>query len=155
MIFENTDKPDEAWQFLKWWLSEDTQIEYAYNLRASFGPEYQWNTANLLAFAQLDYPEEHKRVILEQWQAQRENLRHPANYMVEREVSNVWNSVVVDGAPLMEALNRAAMTSDREILRKMQEFGFLDENGEIIKTYQTDAYARLVQMLAESREKTS
>ena len=37
----------------------------------------------------------------------------------------------------------------------MQEFGFLDENGEIIKTYQTDAYARLVQMLAESREKTS
>lgn len=155
MIFENTDKPDEAWQFLKWWLSEDTQIEYAYNLRASFGPEYQWNTANLLAFAQLDYPEEHKRVILEQWQAQRENLRHPANYMVEREVSNVWNSVVVDGTPLMEALNRAAMTSDREILRKMQEFGFLDENGEIIKTYQTDAYARLVQMLAESREKTS
>ena len=155
MIFENTDQPDEAWQFLKWWLSKETQIEYAYNLRASFGPEYQWNTANLEAFAQLDYPEEHKQVILEQWEHQKENLRHPANYMVEREVGNVWNSVVVNGTPLMEALNKAAMTSNREIARKMQEFGFLDENGNVIETYHTDAYARLVQMLEESRGRSS
>lgn len=155
MIFENTDQPEEAWQFLKWWLSKDTQIEYAYNLRASFGPEYQWNTANLEAFAQLDYPEEHKQVILEQWEAQRENLRHPANYMVEREVSNLWNNVVVNGMPLMEALNKAAMTSNREITRKMQEFGFLDENGNVIQTYHTDAYARLMKLLEESKERSS
>lgn len=155
MIFKNTEQPDEAWRFLKWWLSKETQIQYAYNLRASFGPEYQWNTANLQAFRELPYPEEHKKVILKQLESQKENLRHPANYMVEREVSNVWNEVVVNGTPLMEALDKAVMISDREILRKMQEFGFCDENGNILKDYPTDAYYQLLKMLEEKKGESS
>lgn len=151
MIFENTDQPDEAWQFLKWWLSKETQIEYAYNLRSSFGPEYQWNTANLEAFRELPFPEAHKQVILKQLEDQKENLRHPANYMVEREVSEVWNNVVVNGMPLMEAIDKAVMNSDREILRRMQEFGFCDEDGNILREYQTNAYEQLWELLLKKK----
>ena len=55
--------------------------------------------------------------------------------MVEREVSNIWNNVVVGNKTLVEAVDKAVIQSDREIIRKLQEFGFVDENGKIIKEY--------------------
>ena len=135
MIFDNTDKPDEAWDFLKWWLSSETQAEFSNRLESTYGPAYRWNTANLKAFAQLPYPEEDKQIILEQISYQKETGRHPAGYMVEREVSNIWNQVVVNGEGLTESIDRAVIASNREIIRKLQEFGFMDENGNLIKPY--------------------
>lgn len=138
MIFKNTDKPEEAWEFLKWWLSSEVQAEFSNRLERTYGPAYRWNTANLEAFAGLPYPEEHKAVILEQISYQKETARHPAGYMVEREVSNIWNEVVVNGKGLTESIDRAVIASDREILRKLEEFGFIDEDGNIIKPYTTE-----------------
>lgn len=138
MIFDNTDKPDEAWDFLKWWLSSETQAEFSNRLESTYGPAYRWNTANLKAFAQLPYPEEDKQIILEQISYQKETGRHPAGYMVEREVSNIWNQVVVNGEGLTESIDRAVIASNREIIRKLQEFGFMDENGNLIKPYTTE-----------------
>ncbi len=138
MIFDNTDKPDEAWDFLKWWLSSETQAEFSNRLESTYGPAYRWNTANLKAFEQLPYPEEDKLIILEQISYQKETGRHPAGYMVEREVSNIWNQVVVNGEGLTESIDRAVIASNREIIRKLQEFGFMDENGNLIKPYTTE-----------------
>lgn len=135
MIFESTKKSEEAGKFLMWWLSEETQLQYGNRLKSSYGTQYSWNTANLNAFSQMDYPKEHKAIILQQWREQKENPRHPANYMVEREVSNIWNNVVVGNKTLVKSVDKAVIQSDREIIRKLQEFGFVDENGEIIKEY--------------------
>ena len=153
MIFESTKKSEEAGKFLMWWLAEDTQLAYANLLKSSYGAEYSWNTANLNAFRQMDYPEEHKEVILRQWQEQKENLRHPANYMVEREVSNIWNNVVVGDKSLVEAVDRAVIRSDREILRKLQEFGYVDENGRLIRAYTTAVVENLRSKLQTSSER--
>ncbi|MBE6750249.1 MAG: extracellular solute-binding protein [Ruminococcaceae bacterium] len=147
MIFANTKKPDEAWDFLKWYLSTDTQVNYANTLQSTYGSEYRLNTANLNAFKQLQYSEEDLKVILGQWEWQKENLQHPAGYMSERELSNAWINVVVNGDGIAEALDKAVLQSDREILRKMQEFGYCDEDGNIIKDYKLltakDFYAML------------
>lgn len=138
MIFKNTDMPEEAWEFLKWWLSSEVQAEFSNRLERTYGPAYRWNTANLQAFASLPYPEEHKAVILEQVSYQMETARHPAGYMVEREVSNIWNEVVVNGKGLTESIDRAVIASNREIIRKLKEFGFIDENGNLIQSYTTE-----------------
>lgn len=137
MIFKNTDQPEESWEFLKWWLSSKTQAEFSNRLERSYGSGYRWNTANLDAFASLPYPEEHKQVILEQVACQKETPRHPAGYMVEREISNIWNEVVVNGRGLRESTDRAVIASNREITRKLKEFGFLDKDGNLIKPYTT------------------
>lgn len=152
MIFENTTKSDQAWQFVKWWLSKDTQVKYAYMLQSTFGPEFRWNTANLEAFQELPYPEEHRKIIMAQWEEQKENVRHPANYMLEREVSNVWNNVVAEGKNLIESIDKATLNSDREIQRKLEEFGFVDKDGNITMEYRTDATYRLYQLLEEGRK---
>jgi len=147
MIFGNTKKPNEAWDFLKWYLSTDTQTNYANTLQSTYGSEYRLNTANLNAFKQLQYSEEDLDVILGQWKWQKENLQHPAGYMSERELSNAWINVVVNGDGIAEALDKAVLQSDREILRKMQEFGYCDEKGNIIKDYKLLTAKDLYEML--------
>ncbi len=129
MIFGNTQRADQAWHFLKWWLSEETQVKYAYTMQGTYGTEYRWNTANLKAFSQMSYSNEDKAIILEQWGHQKEITYHPANYMIERQVSDVWNGVVVDHESLVEEIDRATLVTNRELIRKLNEFGFCDENG--------------------------
>lgn len=143
MIFSNTEKEEEAYRFLKWWLSEETQVEFAYNLESRYGAEYRWNTANLSAFKELPYPEHHKKIVLEQLGYQKENARHPAGYMVERESSNIWNNVIANGKGLRASIDRGKIIADREIVRKLKEFGFLDEDGNLIKPYPMDTIENL------------
>lgn len=151
MILENTEKPDEAWQFLKWWLTSETQYSFATLLQSTLGSEYRWNTANLDAFSQLPYPDEHKSVILKQWESQKEIAPHAASYMIQRETSNVWNNVVVNGKGLVESIDSAAILSNREIRRKMQEFGFCDAQGNPTGNYKVMTYVDLVKLLEERK----
>lgn len=135
MIFKNTKRADEAWEFLKWWMSAEVQSEYSYTMRCTYGPEYFWCSANLNAFDSLPLSEEHKQVILEQWRWQKEMPRHPANYMVERSVSNIWNNVVVNGSTISDEVDNAVINSNREILRKLEEFGFCNSKGELLRPF--------------------
>ncbi|MBK9121611.1 MAG: extracellular solute-binding protein [Chloroflexi bacterium] len=134
IMFANTDKADEGWQFLKWWMSTETQTEFQEQLILSYGREYVWFSANLEAFAQLDIPAEHKAVILEQWQWLQEPVRLPGSYMQERELSNVWNRIVFDGDNPRVAIDRSITVINREIARKMEEFGYL-LNGEPVREF--------------------
>ncbi|MBM7553188.1 extracellular solute-binding protein [Thalassobacillus pellis] len=134
MIFKGTDKKQKAWELLKWWMSKETQTEFATSLQTLFGPEYMWNTANLDAFAQLPLPEEHKQVVLEQWKYLREVPKTPYAYMVEREISNVWNRVVFEGENVRAAVDDSVIRINREMRRKLEEFGYM-ENGKVVKPY--------------------
>jgi hypothetical protein len=64
MVFSNTDKPDESWTFLKWWMETETQTSFAYNLQSTYGPEYVWLSANLEAVANSPIEYDDKSVIL-------------------------------------------------------------------------------------------
>lgn len=137
MILANTTMPNEAYAFMKWWLSSDTQVKYANRLQLKYGPDYKWNTANLVAFEQMGFPEKHKDVILTMWREwQRETPRHLASYMLEREISNLWGYVVRDNKPFMPALDVAQKNTNREMRRKLQEFGFIEEGGTVLRSYQ-------------------
>lgn len=135
MIFKNSKKQDEAWRFLKWWMSENIQLSYAENLMASFGPEYMWNTANVDAFSQMSIDRTHKEVFLEQWRWVLDTAKTPASYMLEREISNAWNKVVYDGYNVRTAMEDALVLVNKEITRKMKEFDFIDQNGHVLKPY--------------------
>lgn len=134
-IMEQSEVKDDAWQFLKWWLSAETQIEFGNTLQTTYGPDYLWNTANLKAFAQLPFPEEDKEVILQQWALMQEIPRHPALYAVERNLSDAWQQVVLSGTSPRIALDNAALEIDREFERKLQEFGYVGSNGEVLDTF--------------------
>jgi ABC-type glycerol-3-phosphate transport system substrate-binding protein len=131
MMFRNTDKPEEGWEFLKWWMSAETQTEFQDQLILNYGREYLWFSANLEAFSRLDIPEDHRTVILEQWKWLQEPVRLPGSYMQERELSNIWNRMVFDGVNPRVAIDRSIIIINREITRKMEEFGYLKEGEQV------------------------
>mgnify|MGYP001049598374 CR=1 FL=1 len=124
IILADTEKPQASWEFLKWWMSTETQVEFSRQLIMNYGPEYLWYTANLEAFRALPIPEEHKEVILKQWEWLRQPVRLPGTYMQERELSNAWNRIVFDGVNPRVAIDSAIVTINREMARKMEELGY-------------------------------
>lgn len=135
MIFNNTRKADESWAFLKWWSSTETQIEFTNLLLSTFGKEYLWNSANMDAFQTLNINQNDIDIIMEQWTHLKELPKVPGSYQVELEISNIWNSVVIDRQNLRVLLNDGIIQMDREILKKMSEFGYVDKRGTIINPY--------------------
>lgn len=132
IMFKNTDMADEGWQFLKWWMSTETQTDFQEQLLLNYGQEYLWFSANLDAFRNLNINPQHRAVILNQWEWLLEPVRLPGSYMQERELSNAWNRIVFNGANTRVALDRAVITSNREIARKMEEFDYL-KDGQRVK----------------------
>lgn len=135
-IMGSTEHPEEAWEFLKWYMSDEIQSEYANQLQLRFGPEYIWNTANMNVMRENPaFSREDREVIMEQLEQTMEIPRNPAYFSVEREVSNAWNSVVFDGVAPRTALDTAITKSNRVITKKLKEFGYVDENGNKIKDF--------------------
>ncbi|GAA0369837.1 extracellular solute-binding protein [Bacillus horti] len=132
VIFDQSEKQEEAWEFMKWWTSTETQVEFGNMMETIYGLEYRWNSSNVEAFEQLPWPQDDLDVILEQWTWLRDIPRIPGDYMVERELSNAWNRAVFDGDNARRALEDAALTANREIWKKLHEFGFM-ENGTMIQ----------------------
>ncbi len=135
-IMGNTKMPNEAWELLKWWMSTETQARFGQTVRLVYGPEFLWNTANLEAFRLgSGYDEEALAVITEQFSFIKEIPRNPAYFSVERELSNAWNKVVLQGQPYRTAIDAAITQSNRVIARKLKEFGYMDEAGRMVKPF--------------------
>ena len=72
---------------------------------------------------------------MEQAQYILEAPRLPGSYMMERELSNAYNDVVVNGETVRSRIDEAAKTVTRETERKLEEFGYLDSEGNVIEEY--------------------
>jgi ABC-type glycerol-3-phosphate transport system substrate-binding protein len=150
MMFKNTTKASASWSFLKWWTSAATQLDYAENLISAYGPEYLWNSSNREAFSMMSWDEQHRETILDQWQWIYDTAKTPASYMVERELSNIWNKVVFQGVNLRTAIEDSLIISNKEIRRKMIEFGFMDRQGNPLKPYVIPTKEHLDQWIGTS-----
>ncbi len=150
MIMSSTEYPQESWDFLSWWMSTSVQTEFEYLLQSTYGESYFWNSANIDAFKESSMPDQFKDVILEQWNYAIEASRIPGAYMVEREISNAWTSIVFDGTNARQALDEAVRVSNREILYKMEEFDYVI-NGVIVKSYRVPTIDNISYWLTEVR----
>lgn len=151
IIMEDSQKKEAAWDFIKWWLSDETQSEFARTLQSKYGSSYIWNSANVNAFAELAIPAEDRLVILEQWESAM-NLRNtPASYMLERSLSDAWYNVVNKHIPVRRALNEAAVTTQQELTIKLQEFNYLDKSGAVLRPYSMKSIEEIL-ALAKNKE---
>ena len=135
VIMGESKKTDEAWAFLKWWTSERVQTTYSFTLQSIYGPEFLWLSGNLAAVENSPLDMQDKVVILEQIQWLRDVPRTPGQYMLERGISDIWNRSVFNNVPTRIAIDQQLITINREIKRKMIEFGYLDENGDVLVPY--------------------
>ncbi len=135
IIFKDTDQAEEAWEFLKWWTAHDTQVNYTYTLRSTYGKQFFWMPSNLDALSDAPIDQADKDIILEQVQWLRDVTRTPGQYLVERSISDIWNTMVLDGTSAQVAVDEKTIDINREIKKKMTELGFYDEAGNLIQPF--------------------
>ncbi|MCR5685184.1 MAG: extracellular solute-binding protein [Lachnospiraceae bacterium] len=148
VMFSSDDERElKAWRFMDWWSSAPVQAEFGQMLQIMYGDEYIWPTANLEAFELLPYPTRDKDIILEQAGAILEAPRLLGSYMLEREMSNAFNDIVVNGKTVRARIDDAVKVIDREVKRKLEEFEYIDEDGNELKTYYIPSVERVREIL--------
>ncbi|SDO42896.1 ABC-type glycerol-3-phosphate transport system, substrate-binding protein [Paenibacillus sp. yr247] len=123
VIFKQSKKQQQAWEFLKWWTSKDVQAQFGRELEALLGVEARWNTANMEAFSQLPWPEEDLKALSEGWKYFKEQPFVPGGYFTTRHIANAWNRVVLSGENVRESLEQAVKDINKELEAKQKEFG--------------------------------
>lgn len=150
-IMSTSDQKEEAWEFLKWWSSAETQSAFANSMYVSYGQDCLWTSANSEAFGLLPIRSSHKEVILEQMNWMKDAPWSLGTYMVERELSNAFISVVVDGTDARRALDLAVKRIDRETFRKLEEFGYY-KDGEFLRKYKTPDVALIEELINRNED---
>jgi len=124
MVMEKSKNKERAWKFLDWWTSTPTQAQFAGDIESFAGIEYRWNSANIEALKYVPWPSEDMDVLSEQSRWGRNMPYVPGYYFLSREMDFAWNNTVLSGMPPKEAVNKAAISLQREMVRKQKEFGF-------------------------------
>ena len=134
IIFKGSDMKYAAWKFLSWWSQAEVQAGFANMIQSTYGATFLWNTANLKAMDTLAMDPEVIAIAKEQLTHLRNVDQIPATYIVERGLSNVWNQAVFDYKPLRALVSDSVLEIDKEISRKMEEFGFM-RDGVVVNKY--------------------
>ncbi|MBO7748462.1 extracellular solute-binding protein [Paenibacillus sp. MWE-103] len=123
-IFKQSQHQKEAWEFLKWWTSTESQVQFGQELEALLGVEARWNTANVEAFTQLPWPEDDLKALTDQWKYYKEQPYVLGGYFTSRNIDNAWNRVVLGGTNVRESLEQGIKDINKELSAKQKEFGF-------------------------------
>lgn len=150
---DNEMKKSQSWEFMKWWLSTTTQTEFAFLLQSTYGPEFVWLSGNLEAVENSPIEPKDLSVILEQVRWLSDVPRTPGQYMLERGLSDIWNQVTFDGTPIRVAIDNQVLKINREIKKKMVEFGYLDAEGNVLVAYTVRDAAWVKQQIADYVER--
>ncbi|GHV66662.1 ABC transporter substrate-binding protein [Spirochaetia bacterium] len=123
LIFSNAKHPDLAWQFLKWWVSADTQLRFGRELESVMGAAARYPTANFDAFTRLSWGSEQMAVLREQRSWTVGNPEVPGGYYVGRHITNAVRRVINEGEDTRETLLDYTITINDELKKKRKEFG--------------------------------
>ena len=109
-----------------------------------------WPTANMEAFAQLPWSSSSREVIMETASNVVDIARVPGTYLLEREMSNAFNDIVVNGDNEQTRIDKAVKTINREFERKLEEFGYNDSEGNVIEEYEIPTWDTLLSILGRT-----
>ena len=121
-IVKRSAHPDEAWQFLKWWVSAETQARYSNNVESIIGMLGRVATANVEAFNNLAWNPDDLAILNEQWAQVKELPEVPGSYYMTRAIDQAFWSVINDGTNAKDAINKWSIVANNEIKRKIEEY---------------------------------
>ena len=123
LMLKDTDNPEAAWKFMKWWTSADIQAKYGNQIEDRLGASARYATANLEALSQLPW----STAFYNELTSQIENVvgvpQVPGGYFTARHFTNAFRSVVYSSTDCRETLQQYVKVINDEITKKRKEFG--------------------------------
>ena len=121
-ILQKSKHKDEAWEFLKWWTSAETQLNYNNNVESILGPISRTTTATVEAFERMSWDEEALDVLLEQRGQIVEVPEIPGGYYLTRAVDQAYWQVVNKTKNVKDAIVYWGDVANNEIKRKIKQY---------------------------------
>lgn len=122
VILNWSDKKDEAWEFLKWWTSDDIQYRFSTNIESILGASGRYESANLNAVYKLGWDKSTLSSLQNQFDKVQNLPEVPGSYYVSRSVQQVFWNVVNNGQNVEDMLEKWIPEADDEIRRKTEEY---------------------------------
>ena len=143
-----------AWEFMKWYTSPDTQISYANEMVAILGPSAKHQTANKLALESLPWTTEEAKQVRYQFNNLASIPNYPGTYIIGRYTNFAFLSAYNDKVDPVDAINEYIATIDKEIARKRDEFNLetLAEGDVDYKDLTTKRLAQLEKLVGYIKE---
>ncbi len=111
-----------AWEFMKWWVSAESQVRFGREIESVLGSSARYATANKYAFDQLAWSSEQVKVIRAQME-QAVGFREVAGgYYTNRHLTNAIRKVVTKKTDPRETLLDYARIINEELAQKRAEF---------------------------------
>jgi ABC-type glycerol-3-phosphate transport system substrate-binding protein len=125
VMLEASKNKEEAWEFMKWWTSAETQTQYGKEMESLMGAAARIATANMEAFANLPWPVTDYEALMEQFKSVKGIPQVPGGYFTWRNVNNAFYKVTTktDTVSPREALMDYVIYINDEIDYKRAEFG--------------------------------
>lgn len=119
---DNETVKKNAWEFMKWWVSADTQVRFGREMESVLGASARYATANTEALDQLAWSADQLKVLKEQ---QKWTVGFPeiaGGYSTTRHMTNAIRKVINDKEDPRETLLTYTRTINEEIDIKRKEF---------------------------------
>lgn len=121
-VMKSGKNKEAAWQFVKWWISSDTQYRYSADVESIIGETGRISSANKDAVSRLSWDEESLNVILNQWNKVNEIPEVPGSYYVSRSIDQAFWATKNGKKSAKESIMDWSVVSDKEIQRKIKEY---------------------------------
>ena len=112
-----------AWEYMKWFVSTETQTMYANELTALLGSVSKHQTANVAALESLPWTTSEKNNLLAQFNNLAAIPEYPGSYIISRYVNFAFLAVYNENADAADSLQSYIIEINKELSRKRQEFG--------------------------------
>ena len=134
IIFTTCPDIEGAWEFIKWFTSDDVQVSYGNDIESVLGTMGRYDTANLNALQQLSWSQTEVEKLTEQLEAQVEIPVIPASYGVTRGLINAFREVANNYENARDTLFWYNKDINAEITRKNNDLAMYgdddDDDGE-------------------------
>ena len=122
VMLDGCDNGEGAWEFMKWYVSDDFQVDYSDEIVSIVGIASRPATANREALMELPWTTEEWANINAQFDSLGAVPNHPGSYYLARYVSFAFLSAYNEGKDPADALLSYVPTINKEITRKREEF---------------------------------
>ena len=120
---EDDSVRQKSWEFMKWWVSKESQVRFGREIEAVLGSSARYPTANIEAMSELSWSASQLEV-LEEAMREAVGFREIAGgYYTARNITNAVRKVINKRVDPRETLLDYARLIDKEIMMKRQEFG--------------------------------
>lgn len=123
MLLSKSQNKDKAWEFMKWWCSNDIQVKFGRELESVMGTAARYPTANTEALYQIPWSESVFNVLIEQGKWTKAIPEVPGSYYTSRYIDFAFRDVINLDYDVGEALAEAEKSINFELESKRKEFG--------------------------------